>query len=103
MKCPLCGVWSEVLDTRAGVHDSVRRRRQCGNGHRFVTYEVTEPSISSRELKQTAAFNRRRAAKWQRDRAIIADSRSYVEIAREYKLTAERVGQIKRAGRSPVS
>ena len=27
MKCPLCGVWTTVLETRG-----VRRRRECGNG-----------------------------------------------------------------------
>lgn len=35
MNCPECGAWSVVLDTRGP-----RRRRECGNGHRFSTIEI---------------------------------------------------------------
>jgi len=34
MKCPFCEVWSDVIETRGA-----RRRRECGNGHRFTTQE----------------------------------------------------------------
>lgn len=34
MTCPHCGAWTEVKETRG-----VRRRRECGNGHRFTTIE----------------------------------------------------------------
>lgn len=34
MKCPVCGTWTIVLDSRNG-----RRRRECANLHRFVTQE----------------------------------------------------------------
>lgn len=37
MKCPHCGVWTRTVETRG-----TRRRRECGNGHRFTTIEVTE-------------------------------------------------------------
>lgn len=37
MKCPWCGKWTFVLDSRYGT-----RRRECGNGHRFNTVEVTD-------------------------------------------------------------
>ena len=36
MKCPTCGAWTRVLETRQGVN----RRRECANGHRFSTQEV---------------------------------------------------------------
>ena len=35
MKCPYCGAWSDVKDSRQG-----RRRRECANGHRFTTQEI---------------------------------------------------------------
>jgi transcriptional regulator NrdR family protein len=35
MKCPQCGAWSDVKDSRQG-----RRRRECANGHRFTTQEI---------------------------------------------------------------
>lgn len=39
MKCPRCWGDSKVLDTRKGFHDEVQRRRECENGHRFLTME----------------------------------------------------------------
>lgn len=39
MDCPKCGAWSEVIETRL-KKDKVSRRRECGNGHRFTTYEL---------------------------------------------------------------
>lgn len=39
MRCPYCNTWTETKDTRVTT-DGVRRRRQCGNGHRFTTDEV---------------------------------------------------------------
>lgn len=35
MRCPQCGAWSLVTETRGQ-----RRRRTCGNEHRFTTVEV---------------------------------------------------------------
>ncbi len=37
MKCPQCGAWTDVLETR-----SPRRRRECANGHRFTTIELPD-------------------------------------------------------------
>lgn len=34
MKCPVCGTWTVVLETRGG-----RRRRECANLHKFTTQE----------------------------------------------------------------
>ena len=39
MKCPTCGTWTEVLETRARSDGSRRRRYQCANLHRFNTEE----------------------------------------------------------------
>jgi transcriptional regulator NrdR family protein len=41
IKCPQCGSWTEVIETRKiGKKDIVYRRRECGNGHRLVTHET---------------------------------------------------------------
>ena len=38
MKCPICNVWTSVLDTRNKTSVTVRRRK-CGNEHIFITEE----------------------------------------------------------------
>ena len=43
MKCPICNVWTSVLDTR-NKKDVTVRRRKCANEHIFITEErVTAP------------------------------------------------------------
>lgn len=39
MKCPECGAWSLVLNTRNSPTYGHTRRRECGNKHRFTTAE----------------------------------------------------------------
>ena len=51
MKCPVCGTWTIVLETRNG-----RRRRECGNLHRFVTQENVVKIGPSDSTKKTAQF-----------------------------------------------
>jgi transcriptional regulator NrdR family protein len=38
MNCPECGAWTSISETRLTVM-RYRRRRECGNGHRFTTIE----------------------------------------------------------------
>jgi len=42
MNCPECGAWTTISETRLTVM-RYRRRRECGNGHRFTTEEVVVP------------------------------------------------------------
>jgi len=42
MNCPECGVWSVILETRSST-TRYRRRRECGNGHKFTTEEIVVP------------------------------------------------------------
>ena len=43
IKCPQCGAWSAVLDTRTvASNNTVRRRNECANLHRFSTVERVE-------------------------------------------------------------
>lgn len=40
MNCPECGAWSSVKETRSDkTKTKYRRRRECGNGHKFTTEE----------------------------------------------------------------
>jgi transcriptional regulator NrdR family protein len=40
MKCPACGAWTSVKQTRTRKTDGVvTRRYECGNLHRFSTEE----------------------------------------------------------------
>ena len=47
MKCPLCGVWTRVLETRARKFHTTRRY-ECANMHRFSTRETVHltPSVA---------------------------------------------------------
>ena len=40
MKCPICSTWAIRLETRSNaMYNTVRRRYECGNLHRFTTLE----------------------------------------------------------------
>jgi transcriptional regulator NrdR family protein len=61
MKCPRCGAWTEVLETRTRKDGTKHRRYECGNEHRFTTIELLKPgSIPTH-------FVRNRADKSQED------------------------------------
>lgn len=45
MKCPQCNAYTIILETRQGV----RRRRECFNGHRFVTIEMFIKPITEKK------------------------------------------------------
>lgn len=42
MKCPTCGAWSEIKETKTKDNGTVYRRRKCGNNHLFSTYELVD-------------------------------------------------------------
>lgn len=79
MKCPHCGAWSAVLDTRA-----TRRRRECANGHRFSTVETV------------VGLSGNRTQKWARNQAIRADARGNSELARIHNVSEARIREIRR-------
>jgi len=57
MKCPTCGTWTSVKETRG-----TRRRRECANEHRFTTEETVVPEevIKGRRAENFKANNRKR-------------------------------------------
>ena len=40
MKCPECGTWTIVKETRISIGNTRRRRLECANEHRFTTLET---------------------------------------------------------------
>lgn len=40
MKCPECGAWSLVKQTKKSPTFGYTRRRECANEHRFTTREI---------------------------------------------------------------
>jgi len=40
MKCPECGTWTIVKETRVSTGNTRRRRLECANEHRFTTLET---------------------------------------------------------------
>ena len=43
MKCPECGAWSLVKETRQSPTFGQTRRRECANEHRFTNQELVVP------------------------------------------------------------
>jgi transposase-like protein len=43
MKCPVCGTYTEVIDSRMRSDGTRRRRYLCANMHRFTTLELILP------------------------------------------------------------
>ena len=73
MKCPRCGAWSNVAETRPAEHQTTRRRRECANGHRFTTVEIQAAAygtVKSR-LADLAATMQARWKRWRRDTEIV--------------------------------
>jgi transcriptional regulator NrdR family protein len=55
MKCPECGAWTVVKETRADENNSRRRRIECANLHRFTTLETVIATKTRIRQKQKAA------------------------------------------------
>lgn len=52
MKCPVCGVWTEIKETRKKDDNTKLRRYQCGNEHTFRTVETITKIIKENDAKQ---------------------------------------------------
>lgn len=52
MKCPICGAWTVVLETRMKGNNERRRTLECGNLHKFRTIEsIDEKSVADIKAK----------------------------------------------------
>ena len=55
MKCPVCGTWTIVKETRTSTGNTRRRRMECANEHRFTTLEtIVDRKTSIRQKQKTA-------------------------------------------------
>jgi transcriptional regulator NrdR family protein len=54
MKCPECGTWTIVKETRISTGNSRRRRLECANMHRFSTLETIVDRKTLLRQKQEA-------------------------------------------------
>jgi transcriptional regulator NrdR family protein len=53
MRCPECGTWTIVKETRISTGNTRRRRLECANEHRFTTLETIIVSKTSiRKVKK---------------------------------------------------
>ena len=61
MKCPICGAWSLIKDTRQ-LDGYTNRRHECANNHRFSTKEfpwvATNKDAILKQLKRMRDINR---------------------------------------------
>ena len=57
MNCPECGAWTTISETRLTVM-RYRRRRECGNGHKFTTEEVivSQEQLASESSERLKVF-----------------------------------------------
>lgn len=51
MVCPQCKAWVQVKETRQRPDNTVYRRIECANGHRFVTSEQVVRVIPVKSAK----------------------------------------------------
>lgn len=51
MKCPRCGAWALIKETRAREDNTMRRRYECANLHRFTTIETVKPETETRRVR----------------------------------------------------
>lgn len=51
MKCPVCGTWTLVKETRQRAENAVYRRYECANEHRFTTLEKVAKIIAAKKAK----------------------------------------------------
>jgi len=58
MKCPECGAWTIVKDSRVDQNNNRRRRIECANLHRFTTLEtVIVEKTRVRQKQKTAEIS----------------------------------------------
>ena len=49
MKCPVCGAWTLVKETRQRQDNAKYRRYECANTHRFTTLETVAKVIVAKK------------------------------------------------------
>jgi transcriptional regulator NrdR family protein len=52
MKCPTCGAWTTIKESRESNIFGYTRRRECGNQHRFTTQERILPEDAIKQYQR---------------------------------------------------
>jgi transcriptional regulator NrdR family protein len=52
MKCPTCGAWTTIKESRESTIFGYTRRRECGNQHRFTTQERILPEDAIKQYQR---------------------------------------------------
>lgn len=100
MKCTRCGAASDVLATREYMEVFSKRTRQCHNGHRFHTYEVTAGNLDRRTLADTLRGVEKGRITWRRRQTILRSTESASVLAAQLGVTEARVRQIRQEARN---
>ncbi len=108
MRCPKCGAWSEVKETRADdASFKTKRRRICANKHLFTTYEVLPAALAStRDQRSTIRAARASIAQYRRNQAIVQELRagaSVAAVAYAHGLTEARIRQVRDTFADPTT
>ncbi len=56
MKCPECGAWTLIKETKESPTFGYRRRRECANYHKFTTQEILVPQEVIKEKQRENAL-----------------------------------------------
>ena len=51
MRCPVCQTWVQVKETRQRPNNTIYRRYECANLHRFVSTELVARVIPVKQAK----------------------------------------------------
>jgi transcriptional regulator NrdR family protein len=51
MRCPVCQTWVQVKETRQRPENTIYRRYECANLHRFVTTEQVTRVVTPKNAK----------------------------------------------------
>jgi transcriptional regulator NrdR family protein len=109
MVCPHCGTAdTRVVETRTERKGlMIRRRHECGNAHRFNSYQIHDSTARSiglaqirSRLERAAAGIAARAVAFRRQvraRRLLADGMTVAQVAQQLDITAARVRQIRQA------
>jgi transcriptional regulator NrdR family protein len=105
MKCPRCGSWSTVAETREAEHGTTRRRRVCANKHRFTSVELPLTAYRVVESKLLLTFRAIsvRVALWKRNARMARDKRSAAAVAIVFGVHRATVNRARALLRAEVS
>ena len=74
MKCPICGAWTLVKDTRKREGNTTVRRYECGNLHTFKTTEQITQILDATHMEQLKLARIANLSKHSRNRKKVSNA-----------------------------